>query len=79
MILVDKFAQETVPIENIRRLPANLAKDFFTKLSFVRGITKENCSLALEKIKARSNIVVNSVTYDVEKNSSALSFKFLEE
>lgn len=78
MMLVDKFALETVRKENIRRLPPNLASGgFFAQLCFVEGVSEKTFSIAEEKIKLKSTLTARSVAYDMEKDSLALTFEFL--
>jgi hypothetical protein len=78
MMLVDKFALESIPLNNVRRLPANLATGFFAQLCYVKGIDEDNFLVAAEKIKPRSNLIADLVVYDEDNEPLTLTFNFLK-
>lgn len=77
MALVDRFSIRSIPKADVRKLPAKFATDFFSQLCYIESVNESNLAMAQEKIKPRTNIVADFVTFDEKKNQFTLVFNFL--
>lgn len=77
MLFVDNFLVKNILKAHVKRIPAQLASNFYVQQCYISNLVKRNFPIALDMIKACSNVVADEVFFDEIRNMMSLTFEFL--